>query len=124
MNKKTKHLILLSALTIIFVVLLVFFYIEYKTTYKKTTVLSSSYSDYSLSIYMIGEPEFPYSYTNWGFSLYKGKTKITDESLSLLNDGKVVTEENFSVKWSDNTVTIVATGEEQEDVKFVVSLQN
>lgn len=124
MNKKTKHLLLLSILIVLFIVLVVFFSIEYRTTYKKTEVLNSSHSDYSLSIYMIGEPEFPYGYTRWGFKLFKGKTKITQESLSLLNDGAVVSEDNFKVEWSDDSVKITASGSEQEDIKFVVSLKS
>lgn len=124
MNKKTKHIVLLSILALLFVVLLFFFYEEYKTTYKKTEVLDSKYGEFSLSIYMIGEPEFPYGSTNWGFTLYRGKTKITDETLSLFNDGKVISEDNFLVTWSEKTVTIVASSEEMEDLKFVVSLQN
>lgn len=122
MNRKTKRALLLSIFTVLFVSLLVFFLIEYKTTYKKTEVLSSSKGNYRINIYMIGEPQFPYGYTNWGFVLYNGKTKITEESLSLLNDGQVVTEENYKITWSDMAVTIVASGSEQEDIKFVVSL--
>ncbi len=124
MNKKTKHIVLLSILTLLFIVLLFFFYEEYKTTYKKTEVLDSKYGEYSLSIYMIGEPEFPYGSTKCGFKLCRGKTKITEESLSLFNDGKVISEDNFLVTWSEKTVTIVASSEETEDIKFVVSLQN
>ncbi len=124
MNRKTRHILSISLLSLLFVVLVVFFLIEYKTTYRKTEVLSSSNGDYRISIYMIGEPEFPYGYTKWGFALYNGKTKITNESLSLLNDGQNVTEDNFHVTWGDNTVTIIASGSEQNDIKFVVSLAN
>lgn len=122
MQKKTKHILLLSILIVLFVILLVFFLIEYKTNYKKTEIVTSESGDFSLSIYMKGEPQFPYGYTKWGFSLKKGKTKITDESLSLLNDGQIITAENFKIIWSDTTVTIIASGSEQEDIKFVVSL--
>lgn len=122
MNRKTKRIILTSILAVLVVVLLVVFLIEYKTNYKKTEVLKSESSNYSLSIYMIGQPQFPYGYTKWGFSLYKDKKKITDESLSLLNDGQIVTEDNFKVTWSEKAVTIIASGSEQEDIKFVVAL--
>lgn len=124
MTGKTKHILSISITALILVVLMVFLLVEYKTNYRKTEVLSSSSGDYRLSIYMIGEPQFPYGYTKWGFSLYKSKTKITSESLSLLNDGKIVTEDNFNVVWTEKTVTIVASDSEQEDIKFVVSLEN
>ena len=122
MKKKTKRIMIASILAVFFVILLVFLLIEYKTNYKKKEVLKVDNKNYSLSIYMIGEPEFPYGYTKWGFSLYKDRKKITDESLSLLNDGQIVTEDNFSVVWSEKAVTIVASGSEQEDIKFVVVL--
>lgn len=122
MTGKTKHILLVSITVVVLVVLMVFLLVEYKTNYRKTEVLSSSSGEYRLSIYMIGEPQFPYGYTKWGFSLYKGKSKITDESLSLFNDGQVVTEDNFSVTWTEKTVTIIASGSEQEDIRFVVSL--
>lgn len=122
MTRKTKHILSISILTAIFLVLLCFVLVEYKTNYRKTEVLSSSSGDYRLSIYMIGEPQFPYGYTKWGFSIYKGKAKITTESLSLLNDGQIVTEDNFSVVWTENTVTIIASGSEQEDTKYIIRL--
>lgn len=122
MNRKTKHILAKIILIVLFLVLLVFFIAEYKTTYKKTEVVSSSNNDYRLSIYMIGEPQFPYGYTKWGFSLYKGKKKITEESLSLLNDGKNLSKDNFTLKWTDSTLTIIASSSEEEDIKFVVSL--
>ncbi len=122
MTGKTKHTLFVSILMAIFLVLLCFVLVEYKTNYRKTEVLSSSSGDYRLSIYMIGEPQFPYGYTKWGFSLYRGKEKLGEKSMALLNDGKVLTEENFSVIWAESNLTITVFGSEQEDTKCIIRL--
>lgn len=121
--KKNK---LLSTLLIVFVlmILLFFFLAEYNFAYRRTEVLSSSSGEYNISIYMIGEPQFPYGYTKWGFSLYSRRRKIREESHFLLNDGKILTEDNFLVIWGDDAVSIVASGSEEDDVRFVIPLES
>lgn len=105
-------------------ILLFFFLTEYKVAYRRTEVLSSSNGEYNISIYMIGEPQFPYGCTKWGFSLYSGRRKIREEAHSLLNDGKIVRAENFLVIWDDDAVEIVASGSEEDDIRFVIPLES
>lgn len=119
---KTKRIITYSILTVLFILVFAFLIFEYRLNYRKTEVLTSSYGDCKLSLYMIGEPQFPYGYTKCGFSLYRGKKKLEEKSMSLLNDGKVLTEENFSVIWSESNLAITVFGSEQEDKKYIIRL--
>ncbi len=123
-NMKKNKLISILVIITVFVIILFFFLAEYNVAYRRTEVLSSSSGEYNISIYMIGEPQFPYGYTKWGFSLYSRRRKIREESHSLLNDGKIVTAENFIVIWDDDAVEIVASGLEEDDVRFVMLLES
>ena len=116
----------LSALIVLGIFLLLFLLLiggfKYRTEYAKTEVETyySDDHDYKLAIYQIGEPQFPFGPGKCRFVLTKDDKKINGIDILLLNDGKWPHPKNFSVSWASDHVAIVASGEEQEDITYIL----
>ena len=97
--------------------------IKYRIDYAKTEVVTSASEDgrYTLKIYMIGEPEWPFGSTDCRFELMDNSSRLVKYSFSVQNDGKKMHEDNFQVVWSDKNVTISVSGEEQEEETFILN---
>ena len=95
---------------------------KYRTEYAKTEVGTyySDDQDYKLLIYQIGEPQFPFGPGKCRFVLSKDDKRINRTDILLLNDGKWPHPENFNVSWASDHVSIVAKGEEQEEVTYIL----
>lgn len=121
--KKSSRIIIVLACAAVLVTGLVVGTIIWRTDYAKTKVLTASSDDgqYSLTVCMVGEPDFPYGETHCRAELYKGGEKLTALDFSVQNDGAVVREDNFSVIWEETAVTLLASGTEQEDAAIVLN---
>lgn len=84
-------------------------------------ILTSSYDDMTVKVYMIGEPETPYGETNCRIDLYENGEKTDEQAVSIQNDGEEVTKDNFLVEWNDETVVIEAMGAEQKDITVTMN---
>lgn len=122
MQKKTVKRILAIVLVVLIAAALVVGSIIYVRDYRKTKVFTSVSGTNSMTVYMVGEPDFPYGKTDCRLVLKtKGKDTVK-EDFPVANDGAVVTEENFSVEWKDNSVRLRVTGSEQEITSYVYGI--
>lgn len=122
MQKKTVKRILAIVLVVLIAAALVVGSIIYVRDYRKTKVFTSQSGSSTMTVYMVGEPDFPYGKTDCRLVLRtKGKDTVK-EDFSVANDGAVVTEENFSVEWKDNSVRLHVTGSEQEITSYVYGI--
>ncbi|MBR3866750.1 MAG: hypothetical protein IKM54_03025, partial [Butyricicoccus sp.] len=114
---------------ILLLYLFLFACIVYRTDYAATEVLTSapevlaSASDdgqYSLTVSMIGEPDWPFGPTHCRFDLEKYGKRILRHSFSVRNDGASVSENNFTVVWNPDSVSVLVTGEEQPEDTYIL----
>lgn len=96
--------------------------IAYRTSWAKTEVVTSSSDDgrYTLIVYMIGEPEWPFGSTHCRFDLMEGPRRIVKYPFSVQDDGAAAHEGNFRIVWYADSVRITASGSEQEDREYVL----
>lgn len=94
----------------------------YRENYRKALVYSSSCNDHTVCIYMVGSPIFPYGETKCRIDLLKNGKIINEQSLSLLNDGSIVTYNNFKVEWNGEYVRVLANATEQDDIAIMLAL--
>jgi len=90
---------------------------------RKTEIVSSSHNDHTVVIYMVGEPDFPFGSTHCEAVLKKGKRTVRKESIELKNDGKIADETNFDIIWNTDSVTVIAKGEEMDDMEYTFTLE-
>ncbi len=122
MQKKTVKRILAIILVILVAAAVAVGSIIYVRDYRKTKVFTSQSGSSTMTVYMVGEPDFPFGKTDCRLVLKtKGKDTVK-EDFSVANDGAVVTEENFSVEWKDNSVRLRVTGSEQEITSYVYGI--
>lgn len=95
----------------------------YKINYKQTAIKTSYYSDnaYELTIYEIGEPDFPFGSSHCRFVLLDGEKEISSTDFEVQNDGKNLNDSNFDISWSNKGAKIIVNGEEQEDTVYYIN---
>lgn len=95
----------------------------YVTEYK-IHVISDSFSadrTYRLEIDQVGDPAWPYGSTDCRLVLYsKEDEKIREKDFSVANDGKNVSENNFSIRWEEEQVIVTVYGEEQGYIEYTL----
>ncbi len=122
MQKKTVKRILTIVLVVLVAAALAVGSIIYVRDYRKTKVFTSQNGSSTMTVYMVGEPDFPYGKTECRLVLRtKGKDTVK-EDFSVANDGAVVTEDNFTVEWNDNSVRLRVTGSEMEIMSFIYGI--
>ena len=91
--------------------------VKYRVDYAKTQVVTSVSDDgqHSLTVYMIGESDWPFGATHCRFDLYDGAKRIVKEPFSIHNDGVSASGNNFAITWNQDRVEILVTAEEQYD---------
>ena len=118
LKRTTKLLIVVGFLG--FFIFILFVGIKYRTSYAKTEIetLISTDGKFKLTIYEIGEPDWPFGSTHCRFTLYEQDKKINKLDFSIRNDGASAHNENFDVNWEKDYVMIVVSGKEQEDISY------
>ena len=85
---------------------------------RKTLITRSVSGDglHSVSVYMIGDPDFPYGRAHCTLILTaeQGKKDLGRVKVDVANDGGPRVEENFSFTWRDDHVDILVTGDEMD----------
>ena len=112
-----KKTILLMAAFILGLIVLLIGSLKYKISYARTAVLTAASENgvYELTVYMIGEPDFPFGATHCRFDLQEGKKTITKYRFELHDDGCNASPGNFEIMWEDDAVLVHTTASEQED---------
>lgn len=97
--------------------------IVYRTDYAKTELVVSGSEDghYRLTVFMIGEPDWPFGATHCRFDLARDGKRIVKCPFSIHNDGAAAHEDNFQITWNPDNVTITVSGSEQGDTNYVLN---
>lgn len=95
--------------------------IYYRVGHKKTEVVTYKNDIYTLTVFMIGEPEWPFGRTHCCFELKEYTKKITKYKFSVRNDGCFVSENNFDVNWHEEYCLLFVDGQEQAIVEYKIS---
>lgn len=96
--------------------------LTYITSYKVNNVDSSVSSDgkFELLFQQIGDPDFPFGYTHTRLVLKEGSETIAKYSFDVANDGGNVSSKSWQVTWRENCVEAVISGEEQNDIQYIL----
>ena len=121
-RKIIKGIFVMLGMAAVFMGILVAGFI-YVTEYK-IHVISDSFSadrTYRLEIDQVGDPAWPYGSTDCRLVLYsKEDEKIREKDFSVANDGKNVSENNFSIRWEEKQVIVTVYGEEQGYMEYTL----
>ena len=114
---------LLAALSAFIIALILISGILWHTTPAPTEILTSSSQDgnYSLTVYMIGEPEWPFGPTHCRCDLLHNDKKLIEHPFSILNDGAIAHESNFAITWNADSVLLIVSGSEQSDAAYLLN---
>lgn len=80
----------------------------------ETEVFREKKNGQEISIYQVGEPDFPYGYAH--YKVY-GPASF---SVDVADDGG---SGSYEVKWQENSVTVIFRGEEQKDAVYVLPFE-
>ncbi len=115
---KSKVLKVITAIVIVFetalIVFLGFIVNTDNTDKTETEVFREKKNGHEISIYQVGEPDFPFGYAH--YKVYGP----SDFSVDVADDGG---KGSFHVYWQDDSVTVVFCGEEQKDAVYVLPFE-
>lgn len=99
-----------------------FCYLKYKTRWEVAIVdkAIAPHSEYTLKMYSVGEPYWPFGSANGQLILEKGKTFVTSVGFEIANDGARFNATNWDVSWYSDRVEIVLLGKEQCDEHVII----
>ena len=97
----------------------------FRPSLKKTVLLEETGKDsaYTLTVYMVGDPDFPLGAVSCSAVLKEGEKVIRSQDFSLHNDGKIPSAEDFRVTWAKDGVILRVHAEESDDVVITLSYQ-
>lgn len=123
MKKHRSNGCLIAVLAFLLLIGILFAGITYRTSYAKTEIVTSTSHDgrYTLIVYMIGEPEWPFGSTHCRFDLQDGSDSIIKYPFSIQDDGATAHSDNFSIVWYIDHVTITVSGSEQNDREYILN---
>lgn len=110
----------------IFILIVIYFVILFFTgnLYMKIQSFTSPNNEYKITIkskganWPFGEEEIKiYAYEN----SFKGFFVKTSYKTNIYNDGKNLSEDNFSIKWEKDSAILTLSGEEQENENIIIS---
>ena len=113
---------MLIAVFLILLFLLLIGSFHYRVNYAKTEVITSVSDDgkHTLTVYMIGEPDWPFGSTHCRFDLRNGNKRIVKEPFSIHDDGVAASDNNFAITWQEDRVEILVTASEQPDEMCII----
>ena len=115
-EKNKKRWIMAVSGCILLIFLIVLGSVIYRSRYRRTIIDTYNKDQYTLTIYHIGEPDFPFGKSDCQLILTEGGRQIDKQDIELYKDGKFPDKENFTVKWQADGVRVIVHGEEQDDV--------
>lgn len=118
-----KSILKKAALVFLFVFLClasIFGMFLYVIKYKKTELASYQTGDgkYTLEIYQVGEPVWPFGPTKCRFEIAKEGERLCKYDFSIANDGKNASMGNFEVYFQTENAVITVSGEEQGKIQY------
>ena len=119
---KTISILSLTAAVIFLLLLLLMGSFYYKTQLELTPVVTdvSDYGEAELTIYMVGEPAWPFGPTDCRFVLYVAGERVVKYDFSIHEDGTPASAGNFSVTWKQDYVEILVRASEQYAQTYIL----
>jgi hypothetical protein len=114
-DHKKRNMVLAVLRGILLLFLIAAGFLIYKTEYEPKEIGVYDRKPYSLAIYHVGEPGFPFGTSDCRLTLSRDGRRISTMDVTLHNDGKNPDTENFIVEWREDRVCVTVRGEEQED---------
>lgn len=92
----------------------------YVTRYRITDIDAATSPDgtYEIVFQAVGEPDWPFGYSHARIVLKRNGETVTKHKFDVANDGGVLHPENWSVRWEENCVKVMISGEEQPDTFY------
>ncbi|MBR3153951.1 MAG: hypothetical protein IKF10_02995 [Lachnospiraceae bacterium] len=92
----------------------------YVTRYKISDIdaATSPDSEHEIVFQAVGEPDWPFGYSHARIVLKRNSETVTTHKFDVANDGGVLHPENWSVRWEENCVKVIISGEEQPDAFY------
>ena len=92
----------------------------YVTRYKISDIDAATSPDgeHEIVFQAVGEPDWPFGYSHARIVLKRNGETVTTHKYDVANDGGVLHPENWSVRWEENCVKVIISGEEQPDAFF------
>lgn len=118
--KRIMKIILGFVVFIIIVVLWGSF--AYVSDYKITNVDTSVSPDetYELVLQDVGEADFPFGSASGRLVLYEGKRRISKADFELFDDGGCIRSGIWEVRWHEDYVEVIISGDEQFDEQIIL----
>lgn len=94
----------------------------YKTEMELSAVVTeiSPDGEAELTVYMVGEPAWPFGPTDCRFDLLVDNTRVVKYPFSIHNDGVSASVNNFAVTWKNDHVEVLVRAEEQFAVTYIL----
>ena len=92
----------------------------YATRYRISDVDAATSPDgkHEIVFQAIGEPDWPFGYSHARIVLKRNGETVTKRKFDVANDGGVLHPENWSVRWEENCVKVMISGDEQPDALY------
>ena len=91
-----------------------------ETSSRKTVVHEWTSPDgkHEIVFQAVGEPDWPFGYSHARIVLKRNGEIVTKRKFDVANDGGALHPENWSVRWEENCVKVIISGEEQPDAFY------
>ena len=115
-RKNTKWVCGIAAVILAALLLLIGSFI-YATRYRISDVDAATSPDgkHEIVFQAIGEPDWPFGYSHARIVLKRNGGIVAKRKFDVANDGGVLHPDNWSVRWEENCVKVIISGEEQAD---------
>ena len=92
----------------------------YATRYRISDIDAAASPDgeHEIVFQAVGEPDWPFGYSHARIVLKRNGAAVTKHQFDVANDGGVLHPENWSVRWEENGVKVMISGEEQPDAFY------
>ena len=75
----------------------------------------------SLYFQSVGEPDFTFGDSHARLVLKNGSATVAEYAFDVANDGKTLAPENWSADWGEAAVSVIISGEEQQDMQYILN---
>ena len=116
--------VIIAAIVLIVVLLIIalLWNIYYITELEETQV-NEFYSDdgkYTLTMYQVGDPDFPFGAVSGKFVLKENTEVINTYHFSVADDGAGLQHNVPAIRWTDDSVMAIVSGSEQKDQLYIM----
>ena len=92
----------------------------YVTRYRISDIDAATSPDgkHEIVFQTVGEPDWPFGYSHARIVLKRNGETVAKRKFDVANDGGALHPENWSIRWEENCVKVIISGEEQPDAFY------